>query len=270
MTENEIYKMPLYDGSNWSGYRMRMSGYAGKKKLLKILDGTTSPAIINADQTTTNAEKLLLIEAYDTGNMDLYAKLVETIQDDGGIVDIKIGDGRAIWLYLLSVHESNSRASVKQLVRHLGELRQGSRTVKDFLAEVAVTRNRIDSALIVNGLAIIDVLHSMAQIQGLDPKYEMLKNHLFLDDTLTPAACKAKIIETTERMDMEQREPSHMSYLILHRLHRLYKKFALIATNLVISQIPVLLHIQKFPIPVVPLLGVLQLMKLLQNAWYHL
>ena len=210
MTDNEIYKMPLYDGTNWSGYRMRMSGYAGKKKLLKILDGKISPATIAAGEETA-AEKVVLLEAYETGNMELYSKLVETIKDDGDIVDIAIGDGRAVWLYLLSVHESNSRASVKQLVRHLGELRQGTRTVKDFLAEVAVTRNRIESALLATGVQIIDVLHSMAQIQGLDSRYDMLKNHLFLDDTLTPTACKAKIIEATERMDMEQREVPQMA-----------------------------------------------------------
>eukprot|EP00595_Chromulina_sp_UTEXLB2642_P000703 CAMPEP_0196761278 /NCGR_PEP_ID=MMETSP1095-20130614/439_1 /TAXON_ID=96789 ORGANISM="Chromulina nebulosa, Strain UTEXLB2642" /NCGR_SAMPLE_ID=MMETSP1095 /ASSEMBLY_ACC=CAM_ASM_000446 /LENGTH=950 /DNA_ID=CAMNT_0042110571 /DNA_START=657 /DNA_END=3506 /DNA_ORIENTATION=- len=48
----------------------------------------------------------------------------------------------------------------------------------------------------------------MVMIQGLSPKFDSLKQNLFLDDTLTVNSCKEKIIENTERINMESTEPS--------------------------------------------------------------
>ena len=48
----------------------------------------------------------------------------------------------------------------------------------------------------------------MVAVQGLGFKYDILKQNLFLDDNLTLESCRAKILEATERINMEYSEPS--------------------------------------------------------------
>jgi ribosomal protein L40E len=76
-------------------------------------------------------------------------------------------------------------------------------TVPEFLNHLFESKARLDQAIRDKSLNLIDIILSMVMVQGLNSKYDVLKQQLFLDDSLSLQDCKAKILEQAQRIDME-------------------------------------------------------------------
>jgi hypothetical protein len=140
----------------------------------------------------------------------LYFYLINTQSEQFGYLlrDCTPGDAKAAWSLLLSFFESKTRASIKQLAQQLLDMKQGSKTVPEFLGDLFQTKSRLDSALEARETDLSEVLTMMVAVQGLGSKYDVLKQNLFLDDNLTLESCRDKILESTERINMESTEPA--------------------------------------------------------------
>jgi hypothetical protein len=75
-------------------------------------------------------------------------------------------------------------------------------TINDFLSSISQTRIQLDYALTEKGIDPLDILQQMTMLSGLDSKYEVLQQQLFLDDNLTIESCRSKLIEATERIGL--------------------------------------------------------------------
>jgi hypothetical protein len=195
-------------GDNWTDYKLKTLAYALKKKSLKIIEGKEELPKSTAYTDSKLYDKA--VESFEERSNDLFYYIINTQSPSNAhlVRDAIFGDARDAWTKLLNYYESQSKASIKQLTYHLVEMKQGSKTVPEFVSELFTTRNRLEEALAAKGVPLIDIITMMVMIQGLSSKYDSLKQNLFLDDNLTVNSCKDKIIENTERINIESTEPS--------------------------------------------------------------
>jgi len=138
-------------------------------------------------------------------NKHLFHIITGTIKDLNGFLDIAIGNTLGIWNRLLSMHESQSQASIKQMLATLIEIKQNGKPVNEFVSDVTVLANRLKASVKEQKVDILDVLTKMQLINGLDSKYDTFKEHMFLEESYTVDKCKAKIIETVERLNINHK-----------------------------------------------------------------
>jgi hypothetical protein len=202
----------INNGDNWSDYKLKTLAYALKKKAFRIIEGTELAPNHASLSTTAGFDEAIykkIKEDFEDRSNDMYCYIINTqSQSNTHLVrDAIFGDARDAWNKLLNFYESQSKASIKQLTYQLVEMKQGSKSVAEFVSDLFTTRNRLDEALKAKNVPLIDIITMMVMIQGLNPKYDSLKQNLFLDDTLTVNSCKEKLIENTERINMESTEP---------------------------------------------------------------
>jgi len=82
------------------------------------------------------------------------------------IVDVEEGDARAVWERLLQQYESSSKASLKHLIYQLVEMKQGSKSIAEFVSAVMESKRRIEDIASQSSISIMDEISMMVLIQG--------------------------------------------------------------------------------------------------------
>jgi hypothetical protein len=102
------------------------------------------------------------------------------------------------------------------MVRSLVGHRQGSQSVPQFIARVCEDAHRISTSATDKQLNVLDVVVMMILMQGLNDRYETLRENLLLrTDLTTIAMLRATITEQCARIDAEHSD----SPLVAHAAH---------------------------------------------------
>ena len=205
---SESFKMEalVNTGSNWPMYKAKTRAYAMSKGSLGILDGKTiNPTVLGKAEGSSEAVYQAAVLAYENKNNQLWFYLTSSQSSEtwNHIRLAEEGDCHGAWSMLMAFFESQSRASLKQQLQQLIEFKQGSMTIPAYLAEAFALRGRLKDAIISQKVDILDLITSMVIVQGLGPRYETLREMLFLDDMLDLDSTRAKIVEHTQRIDFD-------------------------------------------------------------------
>ncbi len=170
--------------------------------MLGILDGIE----VEDDFEDTDDEEEL--ERFIENRNYLYSYLVNTQSSEtlSTIVDVEEGDARAVWERLLQQYESSSKASLKHLIYQLVEMKQGSKSIAEFVSAVMESKRRIEDIASQSSISIMDEISMMVLIQGLPNSMQVIRSQLFLDDSLTLEKCKRQIIDSSELLSLKKAE----------------------------------------------------------------
>lgn len=187
-------KNTVFTGKNWPEYRQKTRAYALANKMTGILDGTDI-----ATNYTLPADKKEHAEFVER-QQQLYFYLISTQSSEtlATLADITEGDSLAIWTRLLQQYESTTKASLKQLMFQLVDLRQGNKSAAEFVSTVLQLKRRIKEITTSSRTDVLDVICMMSLIQGLPQNMSILKSQLFLDENLTLERATRSILDYTE------------------------------------------------------------------------
>ena len=203
IAEKSLTTKPLvFTGSNWTEYRVRVRAMALASDMRDILDGKVTEEDFEDSEDETEKEAFLTKRNY------LYSYLVNTQSPEtlATVVDVEEGDARGVWERLLRQYESSTKASLKNLIGQLVEMKQGSKPVAEFVSAVMGMKRRIEDIATQNNINIMDELSMMVLIQGLPNSMNVLKSQLSLDDTLTLDKCRRQIVDSTELLTLKKSE----------------------------------------------------------------
>ena len=209
MSETSKFEWSKNLGHNWATYKIKARAYALSKGASDILDGKmTHPPPLQLTPPPSEgvvAAHSAKVEAFLNKNNAMWSYLIMTQGDEvfHHVRMVAEGDCAGLWRALLNQFESSSKASLKQLIQQLTECKQNALSVPAYMVETFAIRARLKEAVQSQGVDILDLITSMVIVQGLGDKYETLKEMLFLDDTLSLEALRAKILEQTQRIDYE-------------------------------------------------------------------
>lgn len=202
----------LMGPDNWKRYKLGIIAYAESIRAHKILFGTkvepddpqgVPAAVIRADSFAESSGKLKLAMCMSLGSTYLHLAIGPQ------------GDTPALlWREISKILESKTVTTLKQLMRTLLDGEQGSNNVVSFVGSVSTTKNKVDIMMKAAAAAeaeaeanapidVVDLLYHMVLIQGLSSKYDISKQQLFLDKSLTTTKLKEVILESTARLDAE-------------------------------------------------------------------
>ena len=126
----------------------------------------------------------------------------------------------------MAFSESTTRASIQQLAHKLVEFKQGSKPASEYVSNLLVIRDQLKSAIdarmlraqsgSTTGSILIDTITVMAMVNGLSSKFDVVKQHLLMDEELTVERCRSRIDEAAQRLDYELAEPSATA-LVAHQ-----------------------------------------------------
>jgi hypothetical protein len=172
-------------GDNWPDYKLLVEGWALKNDSIDIMRGKSDMA------------------DYTKKRHDLYFLLISTQSDKTRhlLRTVDPGDAETAWKRLREHFESTTKASIKQQLKTMMNLRQGTKTVPEFISSVQECHRRVEAAIKETNVNILDLLLQSVLIDGLDTKYTALQQALMLDDTLTNDGCVAQMLEATQRID---------------------------------------------------------------------
>ena len=199
----------ILDENNWSSYKYHAETYAYKIEADDIIDGTEAePAKIKSSadpKEVAQYENDLKTFQDKCRKMYYYIRVTQSEATRIHLVNIPKNDARGAWKALCDYYESSSMASIKQLLTKLVRLKQTT-SVPMFLDELGRLKGQIKTAVAEKKQDVMDVLSQMVLLDGLKPEFDAVKQILFLDDSLTFELCKQRVLETAERLKIEQDE----------------------------------------------------------------
>ena len=210
-------------GDNWIDYRIDVESFAVRDDSIGILEGTEkhplysaadSPSVCFASRSAsipTETQIQSAVYLYEKKRNSLAHLLVTSQSERTKSIIIRNvflsnrGDATGMWKALKDFYEPTSRASIKQLIREaINSRRQGSEDIATYLNKIDVLKTRTEAALrTANLLDPLQVLFQSVLLDSLDPKYGILTQHLFLDDTLTYDTCRMALMNGCFRIDSE-------------------------------------------------------------------
>ena len=237
----------LLDDNNWSVWKFRMLAYVRAKGLMSILTGTMNEDSFRKEKSfyekfssnskKENPKKIQLIEkSNDDSQAQDYFDIKEkeehfegftlsTFQDADSLLFYKIisaiketilhefinldqPSSYLLWVKLQKRFESQSTASVRQLLNQLLNIKQGNRSVPIYVANSQEISIRLKTIVEENRLNIIDILTTHQLISGLDQKFNLFKESMLSDDNnlLDLNKCISKIMDRSERLQLENKQ----------------------------------------------------------------
>ena len=199
----------ILDENNWSSYKYHAETFAMKIEADDIIDGKEVEP--TCEESSTNAEKIAQYEAslklFEDKSRKMYFYLRSTQSESTRIHlhNVKKNDARGAWKALCDYYESSSMASIKQLLTKLVRLKQVT-SVPMFIDELGRLKGQLKTAVAEKKQDIMDVLSQMVLLDGLKPEFDAVKQILLLDDSLTFEQCKQRVLETAERLKIDQDE----------------------------------------------------------------
>ncbi len=182
-------KPTLFNGRNWSEYRLKTRALALSKDWTGIMDGKENAPTDPADLASYNSRKT-----------QCYAYLINTQSSStlATLGDIAEGDVAEVWTRLKQQYESGTRASLKHLLLSFLEIKQGSKSSAEFVSEAMTMKLRIDDITTTHKANITEELLMTVLISGLPRSKEVLKQQLLMDSSLTIDRCRQLIIQADE------------------------------------------------------------------------
>jgi len=180
--------------------------YARQIEALKILLGTDAvpvspPATMHGQDREDQLEK---IEEWNNKSNTLYVFLCGTIDETIRTQLLTIEEGNVALSYAFILRTFSS--STKQLAREVLNMTQGEKSAAEFTSAKSLSCMKLQRALDSHEprISLIEVLEGMALIQGLNPKYRLLQETLFLaDNNLDLGTLRQQIIDQVDRIDRE-------------------------------------------------------------------
>lgn len=214
--------IPRNNGTNWPDYKQIICALAFRSDALGILDGskrhpllpkTTDlqgqnpvfpPAVL--PNNAGDADVVKAVAEYEKARNELaFMVLSSQSPTTQPLVrtSTKPGDVYTMWKALTDYYEPHTRSSIKGYFRQLLNLKQAGRSVTEFLSELDLIKNQLDSALSVSNLNPLEVIVQSIMIDGLDERYNVLAQQVFLNNDLDLDAARLAILQGSQRIDQE-------------------------------------------------------------------
>ncbi len=182
--------------SNWPFYKMNLEAYAYSLGAEGILDGTE-------EEPEDRAEK----KEYIAKKRVLYSFIINTQSEDTllHVGQVKMGDVKNAYKNLLAHYESQSKASIKQMMSKLVTLKMEMYVgVPEYVHAVTTRLLQLKRALIEQRVDLLEVLGCSVLLDGLSGSFAPIATLLLLDDTLVYEEYKKRVLEAGERIKYEQ------------------------------------------------------------------
>jgi hypothetical protein len=217
-------------GDNWPDYKLATYAFALQENAYDIITGVEeSPPFPNTGLDATAAAACRArIKEFDGRRHKMFYYLVAT-QSPGMRYLLRSttpGDAKGAWDSLMAFFESTTRASIQQLAHKLVEFKQGNKQASEYVSNLLVIRDQLKSAIdarmlraptgSTTGSILMDTITVMAMVNGLSPKFDVVKQHLLMDEELTVERCRSRIDEAAQRLDYELAEPNATA-LVAHQ-----------------------------------------------------
>lgn len=163
-------------GNNWPDYKLLVEAWALKHASIDILHGTASTAAAD----------------YNQKRHDLFFLIVSTQSDKTRhlLRTIDVGDAEGAWKILKDHYMSMAKAFIRKELKTMLKLRQGGKTVPEFISAVQACHGRLEAAVKETKVDILDILLQLLIVEGLNPKDKQysatLHQGLVVDDEIIP------------------------------------------------------------------------------------
>ena len=189
-----------YSKDNWSHYKTMVEAYADVLDCSAFLSGVPAAP-----------EEAVAKAAFEKKRSNLRFQILKSLGTNSAYINgLKTKEPYEIWKKLLDTHESTSEASVSQMFREIIHLRrEPGETVRDSISRVNGKLNRLEAAMEEKSIDLHKLLRKNRLLEILGDDYPSLKEHLFLTEGLESAQLEARILEATERIDIERDQNTH-------------------------------------------------------------
>lgn len=195
------YGKLTYTGQNWEEFEIWIQAIALDRDCMGFLDGISPPYDKEPTEAATPAE----VEKYRTKKNKMWATIVINLGSFATIAkSVEPGNARALWQAIQKRHTSDTNASIKQMLKRTLAITQGNDTVPEFDLKLQIQIDELNTAIKRRNVDPITLIHQMLLVEGLDSRYALLKESLFLDNTRDLPETRAIVIEQTQRIDMQQ------------------------------------------------------------------
>lgn len=202
--EEESKGLCINNGNNWPTYKYFVENYAMSIDADGLLNGSEfAPEIDDLDgEELVSAQARLDIFNKKSRKLCYYIRRTQSEITIPIIREIPLNDATLTWQALVNHFESQSRASIKQLLTRLVKLKQTGSCLQ-FVDELQIIRAQLEAALRVmeaKKISLLDLLCQMVLLDGVDGSFSDIVNILVVDDTLTFQHCRDRILITAERL----------------------------------------------------------------------
>lgn len=221
MSESEE-KFTLKLDKDWFGFKLMLLSWADMKGYRGLLDGVTPPhhqsPELAADAQSSNA-----LVAYKKAKATMWFRLTYALTEHHGSVvrAVEFGDTVALWKRLLADFEPDSTVSIQFTLKNLLSVSQNDASVGTYLDSLKITRDQLKSAIAERKIDLLDVIMQLVTVQGLNMKYDPLKQNLFVrgDDLKYSELCDV-IKSNCQRIDFERGDAPNMQTNSLYGLRQ--------------------------------------------------
>jgi hypothetical protein len=194
-------------GENWCQYSFVAKGFAYGLRAENILNGTELCPITSSTDEEVIKQTARLATIYDDKKRILYSYL-STTQSATTMIHIQEVDPSDValcWKNLTDHFESQSKASIKQMVSKLTTMQQTDYpSVTEFVHDVAHRLTALKRAIKEQKVELMEVLGCAVLVDGLSGDYTSIATHLLLSDSLKFDDLKLKVLEYGERLKFER------------------------------------------------------------------
>ena len=229
VTQTNHFTMLKFNGANWNEYKENVLDVAFALNLLQVIEPpatkvgsvdedkqegeinqNSTSKHSNSDTTATVAAEVRRFWLLLTESLTTEAKAIMRPAERGNIA--------MAWKLLREHYESDSKASMRSLMAAWLQTVQGNSTATIFIDEIMKRKERVMTALQSSVEPWEDVITQMVLLQGLDSRYDILKQHLFVTD----CDLKETILQIqrhTEVLKLEAANQSSSSSTSAHATH---------------------------------------------------
>lgn len=184
-------KNTIYLKDNWFAFKIQFVAWARLKKVIVLLDGATPPyhqppnyVTVTNDNGTSSSScggTLSGPADYETKRVLAWFKLIRALGDQLELArSVEDGNTVAIWRRLLSDFEPKTTASLQRQLKELLAAEQGMAGVNEYLDTLNITRTMLKNAIMERKIDLLDVIMQLVTVQGLNSRYEPLKQNRFV------------------------------------------------------------------------------------------
>ena len=200
---DEQLKAPFisqYSKDNWSIYKTMVLAYADVIDAAEFLSGPAEPPEDTVAKATWNKKKA-----------NLRFQLLRSLGNNSNYINgLKTDHPYELWKKLMDTHESTTEASANQMLRDVMNMRkEADESVRDCISRIQHKLNRLDALLLERKIDLSALLRKNRMLEIIGVDYPALREQLFLAEGLSTEQLEARILEGTERLDLERAQDTY-------------------------------------------------------------